>query len=299
APCAGPQQIRDEAGQLDVRFFQQRFQSIVQLHAVARDLVLAAHHRPPESLLGVGHKAQGELLGHQTLHQSFGIRKVPFAPAGATIGLRLRKVKGPGHGARSCARPAHRPPVLLQCLPRVASTARSIPSRLPRPHAQPASRRARAIGRGWSRSSAVQSGRHLRSRRPPPQAPTSSCARQSPRSGTASVSPRGSGERAFSPHSGSRAIAGSWASATTLNYSVNHARSGSNSCSASIAPWLISISPLPAPTFCPIPRFSFPFAGLQAQPQAVAKLVPDSPPTLIPAETMVSRAWCFHFRTSA
>jgi hypothetical protein len=33
---------------------------------------------------------------------------------------------------------------------------------------------------------------------------------------------------------------------TTVNYSVNHARSGSNSCSASLAPWLISISPLPA-----------------------------------------------------
>src|SRR4029450_13126056 len=37
----------------------------------------------------------------------------------------------------------------------------------------------------------------------------------------------------------------------TLNYSVNHARSGSNSCSAAIAPWLISTSPLPAPPFCP------------------------------------------------
>ena len=100
-----------------MRFLEQRFQSVVQLHAVARDLVLAAHHGPPEPLLGVGHKAQGELLGHQALHQSFGIRKVPFAPAGATIGLRLRKVKGPRHRARSCARPAHRPPVLLQCLP--------------------------------------------------------------------------------------------------------------------------------------------------------------------------------------
>jgi hypothetical protein len=36
----------------------------------------------------------------------------------------------------------------------------------------------------------------------------------------------------------------------TLNYSVNHARSGSNSCSASLTPWLISTSPLPAPPFC-------------------------------------------------
>ena len=37
---------------------------------------------------------------------------------------------------------------------------------------------------------------------------------------------------------------------TTLNYSINHTRSRSNSCSASMAPWLISTSPLPAPPFC-------------------------------------------------
>src|SRR6185436_16988294 len=36
----------------------------------------------------------------------------------------------------------------------------------------------------------------------------------------------------------------------TLNYSVNHARSGSNSCSASLAPCLISTSRLPARPFC-------------------------------------------------
>jgi hypothetical protein len=38
---------------------------------------------------------------------------------------------------------------------------------------------------------------------------------------------------------------------TTLNHSVNHARSGSNSCSASLAPWLIATSPLPALPLCP------------------------------------------------
>jgi len=38
--------------------------------------------------------------------------------------------------------------------------------------------------------------------------------------------------------------------AATLNYSVNHARSGSNSCSASLTPWLISTSPLPALPSC-------------------------------------------------
>lgn len=68
---------------------------------------------------------------------------------------------------------------------------------------------------------------------------------------------------------------------TTLNYSVNHARSGSNNCSASIAPWLISISPLPAQHrhSAQSPRFSCPFAGLQAQPQPVAEIVPASQPT--------------------
>jgi len=69
-----------------------------------------------------------------------------------------------------------------------------------------------------------------------------------PRCGTALASPRGSGERASSHQSGSRAIAGQ--NTATLNYSVNHARPESNSCSASNAPWLIPTSPLPTPPFC-------------------------------------------------
>jgi hypothetical protein len=109
----------------------------------------------------------------------------------------------------------------------------------------------------------------LRPRRQPPQRPTSSCARQSPRCGTALASPRESGERASSHQSGSRAIAGQ--NTATLNYSVNHARSGSNSCSASKAPWLIPTSPLPTPPFCR--RFSCPFAGRQAHLQPGSKVV--------------------------
>jgi hypothetical protein len=31
----------------------------------------------------------------------------------------------------------------------------------------------------------------------------------------------------------------------------------------------------PSTTFCPIPRFSFPFAGLQAQPQPGSKIARD------------------------
>lgn len=41
----------------------------------------------------------------------------------------------------------------------------------------------------------------------------------------------------------------------TLIYSFNHARSGPNSCSASIAPWLIATLAAPSPPFCPIQDF--------------------------------------------
>src|SRR6266545_150137 len=111
-----------------MRFFQQRFQSAVQLDAVARDLVFAAHYRPPESLLGVGHKAQGELLSHEALHQTFRIRKVFLPATGPAIRLRLCEMERPADRARALARPALRPPVQLQCPPRPgANTARSIP----------------------------------------------------------------------------------------------------------------------------------------------------------------------------
>src|SRR2546423_11976828 len=49
-------------------------------------------------------------------------------------------------------------------------------------------------------------------------------------------------DRAALHHSGSRAIAVLAQNVATPNYSVNHARSGSNRCSASLAPWLISVS---------------------------------------------------------
>ena len=82
---------------------------------------------------------------------------------------------------------------------------------------------------------------------------------------------RGSGERAsqisFRVASYRRRLG---KAATTLNYSVNHAGSGSNRCSASLAPWLISISPLPAPPFSPSPTIFTLLLGLQAQPQPVA-----------------------------
>jgi hypothetical protein len=51
-----------------VGFLQQTLEPIVELDAGARDLVLAAHHRSPEPLLDVWHKAQSELLCDQALY---------------------------------------------------------------------------------------------------------------------------------------------------------------------------------------------------------------------------------------
>jgi hypothetical protein len=47
----------------------------------------------------------------------------------------------------------------------------------------------------------------------------------------------------------------------TLNYSVNHARSGPDSCSASTAPLVSSISPLHAAAIVRLPRIFMTFAG--------------------------------------
>ena len=65
---------------------------------------------------------------------------------------------------------------------------------------------------------------------------------------TASASPRGSGERASSHQSGSRAIAARKRGGAQL---FGQSRTlWVKRCSASIAPWLISTSPLLAPPFC-------------------------------------------------
>jgi hypothetical protein len=62
------------------------------LHAVASDLVLPAHHGPPEPLLGVGHKTEGQFLRDQALHQMFRVWEVSLPPAGGPIRLSLCKV---------------------------------------------------------------------------------------------------------------------------------------------------------------------------------------------------------------
>jgi dienelactone hydrolase len=85
----GAKEIRHQTRPLDVRFLQQAFQPVLQLDAVARDLVLPAHHRPPEPLLHVRHKAERQLLRHQALHQPLGIGKILLPPTGAAIRLGL------------------------------------------------------------------------------------------------------------------------------------------------------------------------------------------------------------------
>jgi hypothetical protein len=57
ASRAGAEEIRDETGELEMRFFEERFEPVVQLDAIARELIAATHHRPPEPLLRVGHEA--------------------------------------------------------------------------------------------------------------------------------------------------------------------------------------------------------------------------------------------------
>jgi hypothetical protein len=49
------EQVRHEAGHLDVRFLEQGLQPILELDAITGHLVLAAHHGAPEPLLNVGH----------------------------------------------------------------------------------------------------------------------------------------------------------------------------------------------------------------------------------------------------
>jgi hypothetical protein len=98
-------------------FFQQCFQLIVQPYFVTPELVLCARHGPPETLFAIGHEAQGQLLRHQPLQQTFGIAKVSLASPPPTIGQGLRQMESSRHPARTFPLhtawlpvPLHRPP---------------------------------------------------------------------------------------------------------------------------------------------------------------------------------------------
>src|SRR6266403_1199135 len=61
--------------------FQKCLQLVLQPHPVAPQLVLLARYRPPQTLLGIRHKAQRQFSGHQPLHQAFGIAEILLAPS--------------------------------------------------------------------------------------------------------------------------------------------------------------------------------------------------------------------------
>jgi hypothetical protein len=100
-----------------MRFFQQRFQLIVQPYFVTPELVFCARHGPPETLFGMGHEAQGKLLRHQLLQQTFGIAKVFLAPPPPTIGQGLRQMECARHPARTFPLLTAWLPILLEHSP--------------------------------------------------------------------------------------------------------------------------------------------------------------------------------------
>src|SRR5438132_5333002 len=118
-------------------FFQQGLQLIVQPYFVTPELVLCARHGPPETLFAIRHEAQGQLLRHQPLQQTFGIAKVSLASPAAHDWTRLAPdgvcpTSGPhlpaSHGLASSTSPSLPKPV--------SSIARWIPLLLPRPAAR-------------------------------------------------------------------------------------------------------------------------------------------------------------------
>jgi hypothetical protein len=73
-------------------FLQQALKPVVQLDAVARELIPTTHHRAPESLLGVRHETQDQFVRHEAFHEAFGIGKILLSSNEATIRLRMREV---------------------------------------------------------------------------------------------------------------------------------------------------------------------------------------------------------------
>jgi hypothetical protein len=120
----------------------------------------------------------------------------------------------------------------------VANTARSIPSRRPRPGARRASQQARAIRRGWSRPSRPK-WKSLSTSTSATATATIFLCTSIPTIwygiGLSSWERRPCLVASIRVASYRRQE-----SAATLNDSVNHARSGSNRCSASLAPMAIS-----------------------------------------------------------
>ena len=100
-----------------MRFFQQCLQLILQTDFVPRPLILCACECPPQSLFGIGHKAQSQLLGNQPLHQTFRVRKVFLAPASSAVGQCLRQMECSRHFPGTFPILTARFPVPFECAP--------------------------------------------------------------------------------------------------------------------------------------------------------------------------------------
>src|SRR5260370_13115881 len=100
-----------------MRFFQQCLQLILQTYFVPRPLILCACECPPQSLFGIGHKAQDQLLGTQRMYKTFLITKVFLASAPSAIGQRLRKMECARHFPGTFPILTARFPVPFECAP--------------------------------------------------------------------------------------------------------------------------------------------------------------------------------------
>ena len=97
--------------------FQQSLHLVLQPHPIAPQLVLLARLRPPQTLLGVGHKAQNQFASHQPFYQAFGIDEIPLASPSAAIGLRLRQMQRSGPAPCAFSLLAQRFPIPFQSSP--------------------------------------------------------------------------------------------------------------------------------------------------------------------------------------
>src|SRR5215831_9971385 len=159
-------------------FFQQCLQLILQTYFVTRPLILCARECPPETLFGIGHKAQGQLLRQAALpnvphRESLSCARADhdwtrLAPDAGfpTSGLHLR---APDTSASS----------IVPALPiPVANIATSIPSPLPRLAAPPTTPKAVATPPGCFRTSVARIGIPRRLPRQPQPPPASSYGHQ-------------------------------------------------------------------------------------------------------------------------
>src|SRR5439155_8196851 len=92
-----------------------RFWSCTRL--ITRQLIFVTRYRPPQTLLPIGNKAQGQLTGDQPLHQAFGVGEVVLAPPRSPVRLRLRQMQSSQYQTGIFPLLAERFPVPFQGFP--------------------------------------------------------------------------------------------------------------------------------------------------------------------------------------